>query len=108
MNITHQVRFALSSQEVFSRNETEFESAAFYNSILGFIEEHEEREEIKDLLRFWNQYVTCVRPSIVAKGLIESRQIFPLYSVAKLPITRKSAVARLRQHMKESGTGRRA
>lgn len=51
------MRFSLSSQQVFSRTESDFESAAFYNSIINFLQENEDHQDVRDLLLFWNQYV---------------------------------------------------
>lgn len=51
------VRFALSSASVFTRSDTEFDSARFYNSLMTFLEDPAEKEEVNDLLLYWNQYV---------------------------------------------------
>jgi hypothetical protein len=61
--ITHlsgfpQVRFALSSSPVFSRTDTVTDSETFYNSVLGLLEDVEEKEEVDKLLTWWNRCVT--------------------------------------------------
>ena len=63
-NLEHQftfcaieVHFALSSSPVFSRTDTVMDSKRFYNTILELFELMEEREEIDELLTWWNQFV---------------------------------------------------
>ena len=50
-----QVRFALSSSPVFSRTDTITDSERFYNTVLDLFEDVEEREEVNDLLNWWNR-----------------------------------------------------
>ena len=52
-----QVRFALSSSPVFSRTDTSTDSERFYNSILDLFEDADEKEEVNDLIMWWNRYV---------------------------------------------------
>lgn len=52
-----QVRFALSTAPVFTRTDTETDSVRFYNTLLEFLEDPDEQEEVNQLLLFWNQYV---------------------------------------------------
>ena len=47
----------LLSAEVFTWENTEIDLLCFYNSIMNFLEDPEEEEEVRDLLQFWNQYV---------------------------------------------------
>jgi len=77
--IATQVRFSLSSSAVFSRTDTITDSETFYNSILDFLEEADEKEEVNDLLAWWN------------------RQIFPTYSSARPPPTKNCPLARLKE-----------
>ncbi|KAH7904000.1 hypothetical protein BJ138DRAFT_1019751, partial [Hygrophoropsis aurantiaca] len=77
--IATQVRFALCSSSVFSRTDTITDSETFYHSLLDLMEDREEREEVSDLLTWWN------------------RQIFPMSSSAKRPIKANSALARIRK-----------
>jgi hypothetical protein len=51
------MRFALSSSPVFSRTDTVTDSEKFYNSILDLFEDTEEKEEVDNLLMWWNRYV---------------------------------------------------
>lgn len=53
MNI--QVRFALCSASVFSRTDNVTDSETFYNSILDLLEDVEEKEEVQNLLNWWNR-----------------------------------------------------
>ena len=50
-----QVRFALSSSPVCSRTDTITDSERFYNTVLDLFEDVEEREEVNDLLNWWNR-----------------------------------------------------
>ncbi|KIM89596.1 hypothetical protein PILCRDRAFT_60503 [Piloderma croceum F 1598] len=77
--IATQIRFALSSSPVFSKTDTVTDSERFYNSILDFLEEPDEKEEVDELLVWWN------------------RQIFPSYSSARPPPVKNCPLARLRE-----------
>ena len=50
-----QARFALSSSSVFSRTDLVTDSEHFYNSVLDLFDNIDEREEINDLLMWWNR-----------------------------------------------------
>jgi hypothetical protein len=50
-----QVRFALSSSPVFSRTDTVTDSEFFYNLVVDLLEDESEREEVADLLKWWNR-----------------------------------------------------
>lgn len=77
--IATQVRFALSSSPVFSRTDTVTDSETFYNSVLSLLEDEEEKEEIHQLLVWWN------------------RQIFPRYLSMRQPARKNSALTRIKQ-----------
>ncbi|KIM76841.1 hypothetical protein PILCRDRAFT_77388 [Piloderma croceum F 1598] len=81
--VATQVRFALSSSPVFSRADTVTDSERFYNSVVDLFDDVEEREEVNDLLTWWN------------------RQIFPGYSSARRPVCKNSALARIKEKRKE-------
>ena len=49
-----QVHFALSAAEVFMWSNTEVDSLGFYKSILDFLDDPEEEEEVNSLVHFWN------------------------------------------------------
>jgi hypothetical protein len=51
---TLQVQFALSSSLVFSRTDLVTDSERFYGSVLKLFEDEEEKEEVSDLLTWWN------------------------------------------------------
>jgi hypothetical protein len=54
-SISAQVRFSLSSSPVFSRTDTATDSERFYNSVLDLFEDVEEKEEVNDLVAWWNR-----------------------------------------------------
>jgi hypothetical protein len=68
--------------------------------MLAFLEDPEEREEVNDLLLFWNQCVITIKKS---SHLSRSfcRLIFPGYSSSKTPITKDSALAQLKRRREE-------
>ncbi|KAG2738342.1 hypothetical protein P692DRAFT_20758862, partial [Suillus brevipes Sb2] len=87
--IATQVRFALTSSPVFSHTDTVTDSEQFYNSILDIFEDPDEKQEVDDLIIWWN------------------RQIFPSYSTAQHLLVKNSALARIqerRARIKESGS----
>lgn len=50
-----QARFALSSCAVFSRSDTTSDSERFYNTVLEFLSDIEERNDVNALLIWWNR-----------------------------------------------------
>ena len=54
---TYQVRFALSSSSVFSRTDKTTDSERFYDSVLEYFEDVDEKEGVDELLVWWNRYV---------------------------------------------------
>lgn len=50
----HQLRFALSSSSVFCRTDTSTDSERFYQSVLDFLDHPDEKDEVRDLLNWWN------------------------------------------------------
>ncbi|KAG0694655.1 hypothetical protein DFH29DRAFT_985192 [Suillus ampliporus] len=85
--IATQVRFSLTSSPVFLHTDTVTDSERFYNSILDVFEDLDEKQEVDDLVVWWN------------------RQIFPSYSTTQRPLIKNSALARIREkraRMKES------
>ena len=98
-DISFQIRFALSSSPVFSRTDTVTDSERFYNSVLDFLEEPDEKEEVDELLTWWNRcaIITPLDRHFASHILRCHRQIFPSYSSARpLPI-RDCPLARLRE-----------
>ncbi|KAF8225591.1 hypothetical protein L208DRAFT_1305560, partial [Tricholoma matsutake] len=77
--IVTQVRFTLSSSTMFTRSDMIMDSEHFYNSILQFLEDADENNEADALLIWWNH------------------QIFPTYSSAQRPVTKNSALAKLKE-----------
>lgn len=68
----------MTSAQVFSRTDLITDSERFYNSILELLNDREEREEVEQLMLWWN------------------RQIFPLYTESERLPTKNSALARIR------------
>ena len=52
--IIQQLRFALSSSSVFCRTDTATDSERFYNSILDFLDDPDEKDFVDELLDWWN------------------------------------------------------
>ncbi|KAF8239325.1 hypothetical protein L208DRAFT_1238246 [Tricholoma matsutake] len=52
--VAMQLRFALSSSLVFSRSDAVTDSKRFYESVLDFLDDPEEKVEVGDLLNWWN------------------------------------------------------
>ncbi|KAG1734250.1 uncharacterized protein EDB91DRAFT_1238450 [Suillus paluster] len=76
-------------KHVFMSLNTVTNSEWFYNSILDIFEDPDEKQEVDDLVVWWN------------------RQIFPSYSTAQCPLVKNSALAIIRERharMKESGS----
>lgn len=48
-------RFALSSSSVFNRNDTITDSERFYNSILEYLEDPDEADDVNTLMAWWNR-----------------------------------------------------
>src|ERR1700709_1461244 len=93
-----QVRFALSSSPVFSKTDTVTDSERFYNTMLDLFDLTDEREEINDLLTWWNRYVIVPNTlSLVTESsYLYYRQIFPSYSAARPSIDQDSPLARIK------------
>lgn len=96
-----QARFALTSAQVFSRTDLVTDSERFYNSITELLFDPEEREEVEQLLTWWNRYDPLITeiPLILTKT---NGQVFPLYTdIERLP-SKNSALARIRQKRAEN------
>lgn len=50
-----QVRFALSSSPVFSRTDTVTDSERFYGSVLDLFDDADEKQEVNELILWWNR-----------------------------------------------------
>jgi hypothetical protein len=57
-----QVRFALSSSAIFSRTDSAMDSNRFFTSLLGLLDDIDERQEVEDLLAWWNRYFMLPGP----------------------------------------------
>ncbi|KAF8835193.1 hypothetical protein BDN67DRAFT_984789 [Paxillus ammoniavirescens] len=72
-----QAQFALTSAQVFSRTDLVTDSKHFYTSILDLLNDPEEKEEVDQLLVWWN------------------RQVFPLYTEHECMPSQNSALVRI-------------
>jgi hypothetical protein len=63
---------------VFTRTDISTDSERFYNSILDLLDDTDEKQEVDELLLWWN------------------RQIFPSHSSARTAAPANSALARIR------------
>ncbi|KIM64222.1 hypothetical protein SCLCIDRAFT_23572 [Scleroderma citrinum Foug A] len=81
--IATQARFALTLVQVFSRTDLITNSERFYTSILNLLDDTDEKDEVDQLLMWWN------------------RQIFPLYADLEQVPSKNSALARIRQKREE-------
>ena len=52
--ITWQLHFALLSSSVFGRSDTTTDSERFYESVLDFLEDPDEKDFVDELLDWWN------------------------------------------------------
>lgn len=52
-----QARFALCSLAVFSRTDLVTDSERFYDSVIEYFEDPDEKDEVEQLLAWWNRYV---------------------------------------------------
>ncbi|KIM51937.1 hypothetical protein SCLCIDRAFT_142255, partial [Scleroderma citrinum Foug A] len=75
--------FGLTSAQVFSHTDLITDSECFYTSILELLGNPKEKEEVDQLLGWWN------------------RQIFPLYADLEHVPSQNSALARIRQKHQE-------
>ncbi|KIJ61943.1 hypothetical protein HYDPIDRAFT_30757 [Hydnomerulius pinastri MD-312] len=81
--VAMQACFALSSAQVFSCTDLVTDSEHFYSSILELLDDPDEKDEVDQLLVWWN----C--------------QVFPLYSETKHLLSKNSALARICQKRAE-------
>ncbi|TEB29001.1 hypothetical protein FA13DRAFT_1632472 [Coprinellus micaceus] len=49
------VRFSLSEHNTFCRNDPQADSERFYNGLIDFLEEEEEKQQVSELLEWWNK-----------------------------------------------------
>ena len=93
-----QACFSLTSAQVFSRTDHVTDSERFYNSILELLEDPEERDEVNQLMTWWNRYVRNSFESTLTNIL---RQIFLLYTEVEGLPSKDSVLARIRQKRAE-------
>ncbi|KIJ10428.1 hypothetical protein PAXINDRAFT_86097 [Paxillus involutus ATCC 200175] len=55
--VATQARFSLTSTQIFSHTDLVTDSEHFYNSILELLKDPEEKEEVNQLLIWWNRYL---------------------------------------------------
>ena len=92
----------LCSSPVFLGMDTIMGSETFYNTVLNLFKDIEEREEVNDLQTWWNRSVFNWLPSTYVQLIIYTHsQIFPNYSAARRPVSKNSALARIKQRRLE-------
>ena len=94
-----QARFALTSAQVFSHTDLITDSEHFYTSILDLLDDPDEKDEVDQLLMWWNRYVLIM--NVVPVLMTVFRQIFPLYADLEQAPSKNSALARIRQKREE-------
>jgi len=96
---THlKARFALSSSATFTRSDLVTDSERFYNSILLLLEDPDESEEVNDLFVWWNRFVVYAVDLLFPRAdMFCTSQVFPTSSSAQRPITKGSALAKIRE-----------
>ncbi|KAF8834707.1 hypothetical protein BDN67DRAFT_914415 [Paxillus ammoniavirescens] len=65
--VATQTRFALSSAQVFSHTDLVTDSERFYGSIVELLDDPEEKDEVNQLLTWWNRYINTLLVIHVAK-----------------------------------------
>ena len=85
---------------MFTWSDSTTDSERFYNSILELFKDPDEQEKVNDLLTWWNRLVFFKVSS--GHQLIEflhiiGRQVFLSYSSAQHPVTKDSALAKIRE-----------
>ena len=75
--------------------DTETDSVQFYNTLLEFLEDPEEQEDVNHLLLFWNQFM-FLSFQCDDDNWMCIRLIFPAYASSKVPATKDSALAQLK------------
>ncbi|KIJ64395.1 hypothetical protein HYDPIDRAFT_28335 [Hydnomerulius pinastri MD-312] len=81
--VATQARFSLTSAQVFSRTDLVTDSERFYTTILELLEDPDEKDEVDQLLVWWN------------------RQVFPLFADLERMPSKDSALARIKQKREE-------
>ena len=94
-----QACFALTLVQVFSHTDLITNSEHFYTSILNLLDDTDEKDEVDQLLMWWNRYVFIV--NVVPVLMTVFRQIFLLYADLEQVPLKNSTLAWIRQKHKE-------
>ena len=94
-----QAHFTLTSAQVFSRTDLITDSECFYTSILDLLDDTDKKDEVDQLLMWWNRYVFIV--NVVPVLMTVFRQIFPLYADLEQVPSKNSTLAWIRQKCEE-------
>ena len=99
LNIYGQLRFALSSTSVFRRSDTSTDSERFYESVLDFLDDQQEKDEVDHLLNWWNWCVFSNLSSLLVglPNIPLGSQVFPSYVRHEHGVTKQSALAKLKE-----------
>ena len=87
-----QVRFALCSSSTFSRTDLVTDSETFYKSVLGLLEDREEKTEVDALLTWWNRYA----PIITSCGV--HTDLYPAEKFSRFPWSRRGCPFEARRY----------
>jgi hypothetical protein len=77
------------------RSDAATDSEWFYNSLLEFLEDPDEKADVDALVVWWNRSV--FQPHTLNIANLLHSQVFPTYSSAQRLITKESALAQLKE-----------
>lgn len=94
-----QLRFALSSSSVFCRTDTSTDSERFYGTVLDFLDDPDEKDNVDELLDWWNWYVCPWLQDILSKLTLSylDSHVFPSHVRHERAINKTSALAKLKE-----------
>ena len=81
---------------MFCRSDTSTDSERFYVSVLDFLDDPEEKDEVDDLLNWWNWYVIYNWHIYCVSDLVRDSQVFPSHVKRTRGVTKGGALASLR------------
>ena len=98
-----QTHFALTFAQVFSCTDLVTNSEHFYSSIMELLEDLDEKDEVDQLLAWWNRQ--CFRPVWEIFTDLYARQIFPLYTKTGWLLSKESTLTHIWQKCLEHKEG---
>jgi hypothetical protein len=64
---------------------------------MDLFDDSDEKQEVEELLTWWNRYVTPGHLALPANSGRMFSQVFPNFSSAQRPVVKNSALARIRE-----------